>query len=129
MNHQSVFHKLKIFAKQLKSNLMVLYLSCKDQRVSWIARLFIIGVVAYAFSPIDLIPDFIPILGYVDDLIIVPLGIYLALKMIPKPVIDENRNKAEKMNNTPQNWFAAALFILIWITLAIWFFLYVYGKL
>jgi uncharacterized membrane protein YkvA (DUF1232 family) len=129
MDNQSAFHKLKILAKQLKSNLIVLYLSCKDQRVSWFARLFTIGVVAYAFSPIDLIPDFIPILGYVDDLIIVPLGIYLALKMIPKPVIDENRIKAQEMNSRPQNWLIAALFMLFWIALAVWLFLYIYGKL
>ncbi|MGG3467056.1 DUF1232 domain-containing protein [Neobacillus pocheonensis] len=81
-----------------------------------------ICVVAYAFSPIDLIPDFIPVLGYLDDLIIVPLGISLALKLIPSYIIDENREKAEdiRKNGKPKNWFVAVLFILIWILLAIW---------
>ncbi|SHR48823.1 Uncharacterized conserved protein [Mycobacteroides abscessus subsp. abscessus] len=79
-------------------------------------------MVAYAFSPIDLIPDFIPVLGYLDDLIIVPLGISLALKLIPTYIIEENREKAEEIreNGKPKNWFVAVLFILIWILLAYW---------
>lgn len=82
---------MKFRARQLKSNLIILNLSYSDPRVKWYAKLFTLCVVAYTFSPIDLIPDFIPILGYLDDLIIVPLGIFLALKMLPKDVIEENR--------------------------------------
>lgn len=86
------------------------------------AKLFAALVVAYAFSPIDFIPDFIPVLGYLDDLIIVPLGITLALKIIPQPVIAECRDRAEEIRKQgkPKNWVTGALFILIWIALAIW---------
>lgn len=86
------------------------------------AKLVAICVVAYAFSPIDLIPDFIPVLGYLDDLIIVPLGISPALKLIPPYIIEENREKAEEIrkNGKPKNWFVAILFILIWILFVVW---------
>jgi uncharacterized membrane protein YkvA (DUF1232 family) len=81
-----------------------------------------ICVVSYAFSPIDLIPDFIPVLGYLDDLILVPLGISLALKLIPPHVIEENREMAEvmKKNGKPKNWLVGILFILIWMLFAFW---------
>lgn len=121
MQKQNTLTKLKNFAKKLKHNLFVLYLSYKDQRVSWFAKAVAICVVAYAFSPIDLIPDFIPVLGYLDDLILVPLGISLALKLIPTIVIDENLAKAEEIrkNGKPKNWFVGLLFIFIWIIFAI----------
>ncbi len=122
MEKQSTLTKLKNYARTLKQNLFVLYLSYKDTRVPWYAKLIAICVVAYAFSPIDLIPDFIPVLGYLDDLIIVPLGISLALKLIPPYIIEENRDKAEEIRKEgkPKNWFVAALFILIWLLLAFW---------
>ncbi|WP_433946796.1 YkvA family protein [Paenibacillus sp. SN-8-1] len=123
-----MLQKLKQTAKRLKSNLIVLYLSYRDPRVKWYAKLFTLCVVAYAFSPIDLIPDFIPILGYVDDLIIVPLGIVLALKMIPGDVIEENKARAQEIQGKPKNWLTAALFIIVWILLAIWIASYVYKK-
>ncbi|MDR7071710.1 YkvA family protein [Fictibacillus barbaricus] len=114
--------RLKNYAKKLKQELFVLYLSYKDQRTPWHAKAAAICVVAYAFSPIDLIPDFIPVLGYLDDLIIVPLGISLALKLIPPIVIEENREMAEqlKMNGKPKNWFVGILFIFIWILFTVW---------
>ncbi|MEH7110604.1 YkvA family protein [Bacillus sp. JJ1764] len=114
--------KLKNFARKLKQNLFVLYLSYKDKRVPWYAKLVAICVVAYAFSPIDLIPDFIPVLGYLDDLIIVPLGIMLAMKLIPPVVINDHRARAEEMKKAgkPKNWFTAILFILIWLLFAYW---------
>ena len=122
MEQKNYLTKLKNYARKLKQNLFVLYLSYKDNRVPWYAKLVAICVVAYAFSPIDLIPDFIPVLGYLDDLIIVPLGISLALKLIPPYVIEENRVNAEEIrkNGKPKNWFIAVLFILIWILLAFW---------
>ncbi|GIP57164.1 hypothetical protein J15TS10_09780 [Paenibacillus woosongensis] len=123
-----ILQKLKQIAKQLKSNLIVLYLSYRDPRVNWYAKWFTLCVVAYAFSPIDFIPDFIPVLGYVDDLIIVPLGIVLALKMIPSDVIEENKIKAQKIQGKPKNWFTATLFILVWVLLAFWIASYVYNK-
>nr|WP_280521191.1 YkvA family protein [Paenibacillus mangrovi] len=112
----------------MKSNLIALYLSYRDPRVKWYAKLFTMCVVAYAFSPIDLIPDFIPILGYLDDLIIVPLGIVLALKMIPKDVIEENREKAQEFQKKPKNWFTATLFIIVWVLFAIWISIMIYKK-
>lgn len=122
MSHKNTIAKLKQFARKLKQELFVLFLSYKDPRTPWYAKVVAICVVAYAFSPIDLIPDFIPVLGYLDDLIIVPTGISLALKLIPSHIIEDNRENAEDMkkNDKPKNWFVGILFILIWILLAVW---------
>ena len=129
MEQENTLTKLKNYARKLKQNLFVLYLAYKDNRVPWYAKWVAICVVAYAFSPIDLIPDFIPVLGYLDDIIIVPLGISLALKLIPAYIIEENREKAEEIrkNGKPKNWFVAVLFILIWILLAFWVGKLLYG--
>ncbi|MGM7722179.1 YkvA family protein [Metabacillus sp. Hm71] len=122
MQEPNTLTKFKNFARKLKQNLFVLYLSYKDDRVPWYAKVVAICVVAYAFSPIDLIPDFIPVLGYLDDLILIPLGISLALKLIPQVVIEEHRVQAEEIrkNGKPKNWFVGFLFIVIWILFAIW---------
>lgn len=122
MEKQNILIKLKVFSKNVKQNLFVLYLSSKDKRVPWYAKVVVISVVAYAFSPIDLIPDFIPVLGYLDDLILVPIGILLALKLIPPVVIEEHRAHAEEIrkNGKPKNWFVGFLFIFIWILFAVW---------
>ena len=90
----SILDTWKTRAHQLKTDVYALYLAYKDPRTPWYARIFAAVVVGYAFSPIDLIPDFIPVLGYLDDLIITPLGIYLALKMIPKEVMADARQRA-----------------------------------
>lgn len=107
--------------KQLKKETYAIYLACKDPRVPWYARVFAGFVVAYAFSPIDLIPDAIPILGYLDDLILVPLGIILVLKMIPPDVLAECRTQAEAAMNEakPRNWIAAGAIVTIWLLLGI----------
>lgn len=122
MQKSNWISKVKSNAKEIKRNVFVLYLAYRDPRVPWYAKLFTILVVAYAFSPIDLIPDFIPILGYIDDIVLVPLGIVLALKMIPAPVIEDCRARAEEISKSgkPKNWFVGGLFILIWILLAVW---------
>lgn len=114
--------KLKKWARAIKQNLFVLYLASRDPRVPWYVKGLAICVVAYAFSPIDLIPDFIPVLGYLDDLILVPAGISLALKGIPRHVIEDCREKADDMkkNGKPKNWIAASLFVIVWILLAVW---------
>ena len=88
------FASWKARALQLKAETYAIYLAYRDPRVPWHARLFAACVVGYAFSPIDLIPDFIPVLGYLDDLILIPLGITLALRMIPPEVMAECRQKA-----------------------------------
>ncbi|CAM3482877.1 DUF1232 domain-containing protein [Marinicrinis lubricantis] len=93
MRESKALARAKSNAREIKRNIFVLYLAYKDPRVPWYAKLFAIAVVAYAFSPIDLIPDFIPILGYLDDLILVPLGITIALKMIPTPVIEDCKER------------------------------------
>ena len=89
-----IVERFKQKADQLKQEVYALYLAYKDPRVSWYARLFAACVIGYALSPIDLIPDFIPVLGYLDDLILLPLGIGMALKMIPPAVLAECRQKA-----------------------------------
>ncbi|WP_299742218.1 YkvA family protein [uncultured Rossellomorea sp.] len=120
--------EIKAWAKRLKQQIFVLYLSYKDERVPWYAKLFTACVVAYAFSPIDLIPDFIPILGYLDDVIIVPIGIMFALKMIPKEVISECEGKAKDMmkNGKPKNWVVGSLIILLWSIIMLWVILMAY---
>src|SRR5438270_13516370 len=107
-------------AKQLKTELYALYLAYRDPRVPWYARLFAACVVGYAFSPIDLIPGPIPVLGYLDDLVLVPLGIALAVKMIPPPVMAECREKAREVmgQGKPVNWIAAGIIVAIWLLLA-----------
>ena len=104
-------------ARELKSETYSLYLAYKDPRTPWYAKAFAALVVAYAFSPIDLVPDFIPVLGYLDDLILVPVGVALALKMIPAEVIAAARAEAtERMaSGKPINWVAGAAIIVIWL--------------
>lgn len=123
-----MFEQLKSWAKKLKKQIFILYLAYKDERVTWYAKLFTACVVAYAFSPIDLIPDFIPILGYLDDVIIVPLGIMLALKMLPKSVIDDCTVKAEELMKTgkPQNWIVGSIIIIVWCLIFVWIFIIFY---
>ena len=106
--------------KQLKTEVYALYLAYKDPRVPWYAKLLAVCVVGYAFSPIDLIPDPIPILGYLDDLILVPLGIALAIRMIPTEVLDDCREKAQEIGkeDKPTNWVAGGIVIAIWLLLA-----------
>ena len=114
--------KLKAWAKKLKRQIYILYFAYKDERVPWYAKIFTACVVAYAFSPIDLIPDFIPVLGYLDDVFIVPIGIMLALKMIPKEVLADCERKAEEMmkKDKPKNWGVGTLILLAWGLVIIW---------
>jgi len=108
---------LKSRAKNLKHDTYALYFAYRDPRTPWYARVFAGLVAAYLLSPIDLIPDFIPILGYLDDVIIAPAGIALALKMIPSEVMADSRQKAELelANGKPGNRVAAVVVVLIWI--------------
>lgn len=115
-----VIENWKRWAARLKKETYAIYLAYRDPQVPWYARVFAAGVVGYAFSPLDLIPDPIPVLGYLDDLLIVPLGIFIALKMIPPEVIAECRIKAEQAiaEGKPTNWVAAGVIIGIWLFLA-----------
>jgi uncharacterized membrane protein YkvA (DUF1232 family) len=116
----TVFTTWRQQARRLKLETYTIYLAYRDPRVPWYARLFTACVVAYAFSPIDLIPDPIPVLGYLDDLILIPLGITLALKMIPPALIVECRERAQTTlsQRKPTNWVAAGIIIAIWLLLA-----------
>jgi uncharacterized membrane protein YkvA (DUF1232 family) len=107
-------------ARKLKAEVYAIYLAYRDPRVPWYARIFAACVVGYAFSPIDLIPDPIPILGYLDDLILIPLGVKVALSMIPAEVMAENREKAQELirQGKPVNRVAAVVIVVIWLLLA-----------
>jgi uncharacterized membrane protein YkvA (DUF1232 family) len=106
-------------ARRLKHETYALYLAYRDPRTPWYARLFAAAVVAYALSPIDLIPDPIPVLGYLDDLVLVPLGIALALRMIPREVMAHARARAEaeSANGLPVSRAAAVVIVIVWVVL------------
>lgn len=111
----------KRWAGQLKTDTYALYLALKDPRTPWYARMFAAAVVAYAFSPIDLIPDFIPVLGYLDDLILLPLGIALAIRLIPAAVFAECRERARQQAalQKPVSRVAAVLIVGVWLLAAL----------
>jgi uncharacterized membrane protein YkvA (DUF1232 family) len=113
--------------RQLRRDTYALYLAYSDPRVPWHARLFAACVVGYVFSPIDLIPDFVPVIGYLDDLVLVPLGVVLALRMIPPEVWAECRASSEQAmrdgkpvspDQVGVNWVAAGVIVLVWLALA-----------
>lgn len=105
-------------ARRLRTEAHALYLAARDPRTPWAARLLAGAVVAYALSPIDLIPDFIPVVGYLDDLILVPMGITLAIRLIPPPVLAECREQAYAAEALPRSRFAAAVIIGVWLAAA-----------
>ncbi len=108
--------RLKSRARLLKTETYALYLAARDPRTPWAARGLVFLVVAYALSPIDLIPDFVPVLGYLDDLLIVPAGIALALRMIPREVMAESRERARVAGaDNRTGLIGAAMIVLIWI--------------
>jgi uncharacterized membrane protein YkvA (DUF1232 family) len=111
------FLAFKLKVKKIKKELGALYLAYKRPDVPFYAKLVSILVVGYALSPIDLIPDFIPVLGYLDDLILVPLGIAFAIKLIPRDIMYECRQQSEDIfkEGKPKNWVAAGIIICIWI--------------
>ncbi|RKX83943.1 MAG: hypothetical protein DRP58_07960 [Spirochaetes bacterium] len=112
--------QLKQKAKQLKKEILALYYAYQDPKLPILPKILIISTVAYALSPIDLIPDFIPVLGYLDDLIILPLMISLSLKLIPAEIMKASREKAEKnYQRLKPNKLIGAIFIIIWIIVLI----------
>jgi len=113
-----MFSKWKEKAKKLKQEIYTLYLAYKNPRVPWYGKIFIIITVGYAISSIDLIPDFIPIIGYLDDLILLPLGILLSIKMIPKEVMEECRRESVKgIKDSKFIFIGLTIIIGIWILL------------
>lgn len=111
--------RLRQHARALKRDTYALWLAYHDPRTPWYTRIVTACVVAYAFSPIDLIPDFMPVFGYLDDLILVPLGIMLAVRLIPSAVLDECRTRAQDITERPTSRTAALVIITIWILAAL----------
>ncbi len=111
---------LRARARALKREMVALYLAGRDPRTPWPARLVAALVVGYAFSPIDLIPDFIPVLGLLDDLVLLPLGVALVLRMIPDAVMADARTRAETIADRPTSRVAAVVIVLVWLFLAAW---------
>jgi uncharacterized membrane protein YkvA (DUF1232 family) len=110
----AILHDLKRWARKLLRDVHAVYLAAYDPRVPWYAKILAATVAGYALSPIDLIPDFIPLLGYADDLIIVPLGIWLVVSLIPQEVMAEYRIKADQVER-PRSTIAAIAIVAIWI--------------
>jgi len=117
-----MLEKLKSRARALKHEAFAVYIAAKDPRTPWYAKVIAFLTIAYALSPIDLIPDFIPILGYLDDIILVPAGIALAIRLIPAEVMDAARLTAAQAEGRPNRLgIVGAVFItLIWILILIW---------
>src|SRR5215831_1767456 len=108
-------------ARQLKAETWALSLAVRDPRTPWYAKLLVAGIVAYACSPIDLIPDFIPVLGYLDDLVLLPLGITWAMRLVPPAVLIECRARAQEthQDGKPVSWVAGAVIVILWLGVAV----------
>jgi uncharacterized membrane protein YkvA (DUF1232 family) len=122
----SVVSRLKTWARGIKRDVVTVYFAARDPQAPMLVRILAGLVAAYALSPIDLIPDFIPVLGYLDDLLIVPLGLLLVMRLMPKEVMTNARAKADTMLAKPRSWLAAMCFVVIWLAmgvyLALWLF-------
>jgi uncharacterized membrane protein YkvA (DUF1232 family) len=110
---------MKNWARLVKRDIHAIYLCSRDPRVPWHAKALAIFVAAYALSPIDLIPDFVPVLGYLDDLILVPAGIWLVVRLIPAHVMAEQRELAAAASDRPVSRTAEVVIVAIWIASAI----------
>jgi uncharacterized membrane protein YkvA (DUF1232 family) len=116
MNEAAIMSRMKIWARALSRDGHAILLASGDPRVPWVARILAIAVAGYALSPIDLIPDFIPGLGYLDDLIIVPLGIWLVIALIPENVMIEYRAVASAAAQRPSSKAGAIVIVALWIS-------------
>ena len=122
-----MFRRLKAWGAVLKREILVLWLAARDPRVPWAAKILAAMAAAYALSPIDLIPDFVPVLGYLDDLILLPAMIWLALRMIPPGIVAELRDEAARriVESPPKSRTGAAAVVALWVgtaALAVWAF-------
>ena len=109
---------LKAQAKQLKQHTLTVYFAARDPRTPLLVRALAMFVAAYALSPIDLIPDFIPVLGYLDDLLLVPLGLALVVRLTPPEVLESARAQAQQAASKPISYTAAAFFVALWLVVA-----------
>lgn len=120
-----MFARLEGWARTIKRDAVALFLAARDPRTPWYAQVMAALVAAYALSPIDLIPDFIPVLGYLDDLVIVPLGIWIVVRLLPSGLMQEFRAEAARMEARPVSRAGALATILLWIVsagLLVWWF-------
>ncbi|MBP1850332.1 YkvA family protein [Rhizobium halophytocola] len=106
---------IRQWAGIIKRDTLSLYLAARDPRTPWPAKLIAASVVAYALSPIDLIPDFIPVIGYLDDVVLVPIGLWIAVRLVPREVMADCRARAAQLSERPTSRIAAAVFVLIWL--------------
>jgi len=115
--------RFRQWARRIKRDALAVYLAARDPRVPWYAKALALCVAAYAFSPIDLIPDFVPVFGYLDDVVIVPLGILAVIKLIPPKIMAEHRAAAASISERPVSRTAGFVIALIWaasIALTVW---------
>ena len=115
-----MLERLRVAAKRLKREVLTLYCAARDSRTPIIARGLALLVVAYALSPIDLIPDFIPVLGLLDDVILVPIGVWLVIKLIPAHVLSDARVSAARLEAKPVSYVGLALIVALWLLAAWW---------
>lgn len=125
----TLYQKSKQWAKEIKKDVIVVWLIAKDKRTPILVKFLALIIAAYALSPIDLIPDFIPILGYLDDIIIVPLGLLLVMKLTPQHIKDDCKVIAAGLAEKPINRLAAGFIILIWLFLLAYLGMYFYHSL
>ena len=111
----SRIEQAKDWARRVKRDAVAVYFAARDPRTPMLARFMALAIAAYALSPIDLIPDFIPVLGYLDDLLIVPLGLLLVIRLLPPEVLAESREKATTLLSPPRSYVAAAFMVGIWL--------------
>ena len=116
----SMWNRLKTWARRMKRDTLALYLASRDPRVPWHAKAMAMTTAAYAFSPIDLIPDFIPVLGYLDELVILPLFIWLTIRLVPPDIMAELRAEADQRlsDRRPRSMTGAVVIVLIWLSIA-----------
>ncbi len=118
----TIFDTARTWAKRIKRDGLTLWFACKDSRTPWYAKALGAFVVAYALSPIDLIPDFIPVLGYLDDVILLPILIWLTVRILPNDVLAESRTKADEWMTTssakPRSTVGAVVIVALWLVLA-----------
>lgn len=110
-----MLERMKHWARRLKRDVVAPWIAARDPRTPWLAKAVAAAVAAYALSPIDLVPDFIPILGYLDDLLIVPAGIALAVHMIPSAIMADFRKQADERAHRPRSVVAAAVIVFVWV--------------
>jgi uncharacterized membrane protein YkvA (DUF1232 family) len=116
---RSAFQKLKATAKRIEKDLVAVYIALRDERTPWYAKMLVWITIGYALSPVDLIPDFIPVLGYLDDLLLLPGLLIICVRLIPPAVLeDARRQAAEAALPEKRSWFVGVLIILIWITVS-----------